>query len=356
MLAKANMASPILRGTTGVNPFLSKYADITYERILIVPDKDFETAFFRIEYTIHTDKLGQQVPLLFYASDFEDNFRVWMDEQEVFAMPVRSSYRMDFGTGLNDFDSLYFHTDAVVELVKNEPLDNDLHLDSEDLQFFEVNMSKGNHLFRIEYTATNWQDRSDWISNYCFRYVLAPAKYWKSFGGLEIIVDNSNFSHGVELALSGKTFVEAGQKDTLTFSNLPGDILYLNFSPKMGKFTTFLTKSDPLYFGTACGILLLGLHLMCMKFYRRKYPNKRFSWVMIAGSFLVAFLVPFISMMYYELVDTIIGPYASRFHGYTFFILLLFPPLLFVYWAAMWRVDNWFARRYRTTDDGKTVN
>ncbi len=138
-LAKANMASPILRGTTGVNPFLSNHADITHERILIVPDKDFETALFRIEYTIRTDKSGEQVPLLFYASDFEDNFAVWMDDKKVFASPVSSSYRMDFGTGLKDFDSLYSHADAVIEVVKKEPLDNDLHLDNELLQFFEVN-------------------------------------------------------------------------------------------------------------------------------------------------------------------------------------------------------------------------
>lgn len=354
-IASANMASPILDGTIHANPFLPNHADILFEKILIVPDKDFKTAFFRVEYTIHTDKSGNQVPLLFYASEYDHDFKVWMDDKEVYSSPVRSSYRMNFGTGLRHFEELYSQVEAVNRTVADDTLETWLQIEEENLHFFEVNIPKGNHVFRIEYTATNWEDRSEWIARYSFRYVLAPARFWKSFGGLEVTIDNSHFNRELELLASGKQLVPAGQTSIFKFTSLPGDFLQLNFSPAMGGFATFLTKLNPFLFSVFCGILLIVLHVVFMRLYRRKYPNKRFSFVMIVGSFIVAFMIPFSYVMYFELVDALIGEYASRFHGYTFMMMLLFPPLLFVYWAAMWRVDVWLKSRFVIDEKGQVV-
>jgi hypothetical protein len=58
-----------------------------------------------------------------------------------------------------------------------------------DLKYFDTDISKGVHKVSVEYVDNVWSDNSDWIKKYSFRYSLTPAKFWKSFGNLNITVE-----------------------------------------------------------------------------------------------------------------------------------------------------------------------
>ena len=79
LIVKANMASPVSGGSFYASAFSSKDIDILSEYIHIAIDKNFKSAKYIVEYTIQSDVSGNQIPLLFYAQDFEDSFFVWLD-------------------------------------------------------------------------------------------------------------------------------------------------------------------------------------------------------------------------------------------------------------------------------------
>ena len=74
----ANMASPIIPGTMVATPFTSQYVDILGEKIFIRINESFTTASFRIEYRIKSSASGKQIPLLFYAVNYNKNFKIWI--------------------------------------------------------------------------------------------------------------------------------------------------------------------------------------------------------------------------------------------------------------------------------------
>ena len=79
----ANMASPMRKGTSISTVFTSKNIDILNEKIYFKPNKEFKIGSYLIEYHIKTDTSGKQIPLLFYAIDYKENFKVFIDNQEI---------------------------------------------------------------------------------------------------------------------------------------------------------------------------------------------------------------------------------------------------------------------------------
>ena len=89
---RANMSSPIQEGTLTSTAFSSKDINILSEKINIKIDKEFKTVKFIIEYTIQSDVIGRQIPLLFYAQDYKDSFMVWVDNQRVAIQNIPDKY------------------------------------------------------------------------------------------------------------------------------------------------------------------------------------------------------------------------------------------------------------------------
>lgn len=79
--AKANMASPFIEGTKAASAISSRHVDILHESIFIQIDENFHTAKYKVEYTIKSDVVGKQIPLLFCAVDYKDDFCVWLDDR-----------------------------------------------------------------------------------------------------------------------------------------------------------------------------------------------------------------------------------------------------------------------------------
>lgn len=338
----ANMGYPIHKGTLMARPFISEHIDIVKEKILIIPDSNFETAQFIIEYHIDAEKSGNQIPLLFYASDFKEGFRIWLDDNEIELSQVPEAYQEIEGMPFTDFEYL-FETNEWSEkkyVLINDSPSSVFYVDIDDLKFFETDFSEGNHTLRVEYVANKWEDHSDWVKEYTFRYVLSPAKYWKSFGDLEIVLDASNLD---------KTFttnIGMVENDVLesmyvwTFSSLPTDVLTISYKPKTNLIAATLIKISPAGLAFIFTIVLIIIHLVTMRIYRKNNPNKRFSWVMIIGSLFIPFLALLSYVFAFDFIDFIIGSHAGKYHGYTFLFMFFYPILLPIYWVIMWLIDK----------------
>lgn len=77
------MASPFIEGTKAASAISSRHVDILHESIFIQIDENFHTAKYKVEYTIKSDVVGKQIPLLFCAVDYKDDFCVWLDDRPV---------------------------------------------------------------------------------------------------------------------------------------------------------------------------------------------------------------------------------------------------------------------------------
>lgn len=343
----ANMASPILEGTWTATPFINQYVDITKEKILIIPDDQFETAQFKIEYHIKANKSGNQIPLLFYASEFRENFRIWVDDIEIELTQVPDSYKKLEGTPFNDFGYL-FETNEWSE-AKHVRIDvsssSGINVSIDNLKFFEIDLTEGTHIIRVEYIAEAWIDHSNWVKEYSFRYALSPAKYWKSFGDLEITLYASSFDKALTSNLGVPATGDLQSKCFWTFSSIPTEVLQISFKPTISSTANTLIRISPTGLTLLLALILTVLHFISIQLYRKTNPDKQFSWIMIAGSIIVPFLILLGYIYTFNLIDAVIGQEASKDHGYTILFMVLYPILLPIYWSIMWLIDRILTRK-----------
>jgi hypothetical protein len=238
------MSSPVWEGTMTSSAFTSKDIDILSEFIHIKIDKDYKTAKFIVEYTIQSDIAGSQIPLLFYAQDYKDSFFVWVDNQRVAIQDIPEKYthfsNSPFSgfSGIKDYDNLDKERDQVtIYWYKNSGFVYKL----KDLKYFETDIAKGIHKVRVEYTANAWRDISGWTKEYSFRYSLTPAKFWKSFGKLNITVEqegpvrqlSTNIGQPIE-----KTFKA---NNSWAFTKLPDEYLEFSYTAKANNLDSYST-------------------------------------------------------------------------------------------------------------------
>jgi hypothetical protein len=344
--AMANMASPILPGSMASSPFTSKYVAILGETIYVVPNSDFLNAEYTIEYRIRVDREGIQVPLLFYAMDYDGDFKVSIDGKNIQLMQCPPDYHKLDGTFMKDFN--YFYFDSImgtIEIEVPESEQSGFMVNLRDLKYFRTNMSVGEHILKVSYRALQWIDESDWVNNYSFRYALSPAKYWTSYGYLKITIDARNVKGKITTNLGSPS---SGSLDSIanwTFDKLPTEIFIVEYEPALPAFAEFLIKLSPAWLCVIFSVIIFIFHLLWLLFYRKKNRNVRFSWVVISGSILLPLLVLIAYMMFFNLIDSVIGEHASGRHGYTFLILLLYPLITPFYWLFMWLVDRIYRRK-----------
>lgn len=339
----ANMASPIWNGTYSGSAFSSRDIDIIKEKIYLKLDKDFKSAFYQIEYIINTDSNGKQIPLLFHAKDYKGDFKIWVDNQEVNLLDIPIGYKTiansPFERFSNSFEQSSEKGDAKTVLVyweKNSGFEYELN----DLKYFETDLTKGEHRIRIEYTANVWTDISDWVKEYSFRYSLSPAKHWRTFGSLEITLDASDFKEALTSNLGQKTKRQDDSISVWNFSTLPADYFEIVYKPEISAFAKMMIAISPFGLTLTIGLLMALIHFIAVKKYRENKPTRKYSWVVIAGSITLPFLVLLVYIISYSIIDTAIGNEAGRYHGYTFLVMILYPFLLLAYWLAMWLADK----------------
>ncbi len=337
----ANMASPTKEGTMTSSAYSSKDIHILSEKILIRIDKNFNTAKFIVEYTINSDIIGTQIPLLFYAKDYKDNFSVWMDNQLVSIKPIPEQYinfyNSPFSGFKNNFEKDNSNNDSTsISWIKDSWYIYKIN----ELKYFETFINKGVHTVRVEYTAEAWTDASDWLKKYSFRYSLSPAKFWKSFGTLNITIEQEGLIKQLTTNIGQPNEKEFKQSNTWTFNKLPADNLEISYSPKPNKFAAIFLSLEPSGIAVIVSLALLMLHFFLIKNYRKNNLNKKYSIVVILGSLLVPFLSLLSFILSFNFIDNLIGVDAGRHHGYYILIIVLYPIILPIYWTIIGFIDK----------------
>lgn len=341
--SRANMSSPIWEGTTVSTAFSSKDINILSESIHIKIDENYQTARFTVEYTLQSDVVGRQIPLLFYAQDYKDSFLVCIDDQNVAIQNIPEQYIQFAHSPFSGFSRLKDNNNRENEkdkVIIQWDENSDFVYDINDLKYFEADLEKGIHKVRVTYTANAWTDASGWIKTYSFRYSLSPAKFWKSFGTLMVTVEQAGIIRQIATNIGAPNEKTIKAKNTWAFTQLPAEYLEFSYTPVMSRLTRVLIAFEPFWLSIVAAVLLFILHLWLVFRYRSRHVNKKYSYVVIVGSWLIPFLILLSYIYAYVLIDYSIGADAGRRHGYVFLIMVLYPFFVPVYWTIMWLLDK----------------
>lgn len=90
-------------------------------------------------------------------------------------------------------------------------------------------------------------------------------------------------------------------------------------------------------------LMLVLLHILLLNHFRKNNVRNGF-WIFLLGGMIVPLLAVFFYLFSFSLIDSIIGPDASGYHGYPFIVFLFYPVFLAVYLVALFAVD-WIIRR-----------
>lgn len=334
----ANMASPYIEGSKTSSALSSKQIDVLREQIFIKIDKEFKTAKYTIIYTIDNKIETNRIPLLFLALDYKDEFKVWLNNLPVKTENITDDYREDTSIKFQEFNNNFIDTDGVKQVKVFFEKDKYDTYSLTDLKYFEAPLKKGIHQIKVEYTAEVWEDRSDWVKKLSFRYSLSPAKHWRSFKSLSIRVEqegNQVFSANI-----GRGKKAANQYTYWVFDQLPSEVLIFTHQAKVSKLASQMIMIGPDGFMWITFCLLTIFHLIALYVYRNSTKNKR-TVILIAGSLLIPFITFLIYNLSFGFIDEMIGPYASKHHGYYILIFGLYPIVMPIYWLAMFLINKY---------------
>lgn len=350
----ANMASPIWQGTKSGTVFSSKDVDILKERINVTIDKHFQTANYKIEYFISSDIEGKQIPLLFHAEDYRDEFKVWVDDKLVSLSYLPTFYKTTEDSLVKQFSSSFRNSSTPEESqvsIKWSEHEGSTY-DYEDLKYFEIDLSKGEHIIRVEYIADVWADNSDWVKEYSFNYSLSPARFWRSFGSLEVTVKSAEFNQLIKTNL-GEPKIKSSDSLYWELKKLPADFFTISYIPNISPFSKTLINIGPTWLTIIFALLVIILHSYHIFLYRKSHLEVKYSWVVIAGSLINPLLILIGYINSFILIESSIGNDAGSPGGYLFLCIFLYPIALPMYWLIMGDIDRKI-KQYRINNLAKS--
>jgi len=333
----ANMAAPWINGTGNTDAYISRDIDILKE-YLKVTLLDFDRAEFDVQYVIKVNNHMLQVPFIFDTSisfnkfgrgnDDHMDFRVLLDSREIEISEVVSMYN-----------------DSISERWMREFRNNfDGNLkDLYSFKYFELDLDEGEHIIQVKYIANAGIDLRGELREYYFVYNLKPARYWKSFGGLDLTID--------AFAIKGETSVDIGNDDIVDgiynryFNELPQDEFIITCVPHVSPTVKWFMKygMDIVFILTFC---LVILHFIIMYRYRKRNFRIWISPVVICGVLLLPLIFCVFVVFTPYFIDDIIGEHASRRHGYMFLWFVLYPVFLIVYMIPVLILDYVFRKKF----------
>lgn len=341
------MASPFQEGTIGTQPFINEHVNITHENILIKIDEDFYFADYEIEYYITAEEDGIKIPLLFYASDYYDEFTVEIDGNPIDLKEVDTLWDTDDNEQFEDFSYLY---DTINNEIKDEAFENHEQVNKDDLLYFETDINKGEHIIKVKYKATRWTEESEWVKKSSFRYSLAPAKYWKSFGNLNITIDASAFEHEITSNLDKEpTDGDINNIATWVFMGLPTNVLEITYNPKVDKLTQTIIDFTPFNIALVLSSFLVVFQFFRMNRSRKQNPKRWFSKAAVLGGIVIPIFFISTTIGIGLILENFIDDASGRTNYGYFFLLFLMPLYGFVYLIISIIADQILRLIYRTT-------
>ncbi len=224
-----------------------------------------------------------------------------------------------------------------------------------DLKYFRIFLSKPKYTIKVSYVGRAWVDRNDLLKKYQFQYSLYPAKFWSSFGTLDIKVVVENPSIPIHCNL--------GEADDIKencyrwhFNSLPADELELNFNPPLSGLQEAFTYNGPYLFAGVFLLLCFWINVAwILKRTKTGKPTPYFS-SFILPSIIVPLIAYFIFDFSFPFLDYCLGEHASKYHGYYFLMIVIVPVIWVVYWVLLHTLKlvfvNWvYPHQHSTTSD-----
>jgi hypothetical protein len=330
----ANSASPFFSaGTNSGSAYTSKDVDILKETIVLDLEKKPHSAFYTITYHIRTDKDGKQIPLLFNAMGYGGGFKVWVDSKPVNILTIPRNSADSLRAILKDFGDVYHQSAKNNDGLNNSQTDTIFS----DYKYFEVPLSKGVHIIKVEYIALPAGMHETWVNRYDFDYSLWPASYWRSFGSLEIVLHADTVNKQIETNLGSPS---KAMGDTLlwNFDKLPTNVFRVSYTPKLGWYSSLMVGFGPFGFTICFTVLLVVVNAALIKRERRN-STSWFTWS--AGIFgLVMPVFIFIAYFYsFDMIYAIIGDEASH-HNNSVYVVFLYPVVAIAYFIIISITDQ----------------
>ncbi len=320
LLMFGNMAKPWVEGSEHSVLFGSENASVKNETISIKlkydPVNRYYLATYTIRYLIASEK-KQTLPLLFIAIGLSDKKNIKVNKK------LTANQPLDYEK--NDYS---FIKKTVVGTFVKFDVANEIPVNQNDLIYFSANLEEGDNVIEVQYDALLTYNTSGFIRNYDLEYSLAPSKFWKSFGPIEVSMvldDHLEFK-------SSNLGDEKVQNNTIKWTITPQnrEDIKITISEKASFISKVLMFLDPF------GISLIGLIAMFLINLKlmRKFDKK---YIMVVGIILVPILYYAIYFLSYNLIDFSLGKEYTK-HGYVFLYVFTYPFLLVIYGALMWMI------------------
>ena len=333
MFSYANMASPTIDGTNASTAYSSKDIDILSETININIKKGFHEADYDITYEIYSDKEGKRIPLIFdvfedhISDDSDKSFIVEVDGKKV---PVLINY--DYESHSKSLPAYYDPEKGTAVQFNN------------DAKYFEINLSKGNHVIKVNYAAHPTVERINWTNQYIYNYSLKPAKTWKSFGNLTVTLNMADDPQYLKTNL-GKPLGGALQADSKwVFDHIPNDVLEISYQQPPSSLAQWLIDLDGRVVFLVSIMLLGFMHYRSLRssYKRRSKQAKAILWSGVFIMPLIALMIVFYKIYF---IDWLLGEHASNYHGYTLLIVIFGYPLTLPFYMLIMKICDSYLKR-----------
>ncbi len=340
----ANVAAPSQGGQTLTEPSGIKNIDILKEDLNIdftqLADENlpWNERLINVEaiYQIDNPTDIAKLELVFVIVSDAKNFQFFLDDKEVASELIdnkefadRQTWKKPDKTPYQDREIMYNPYNGKLKSAK-----------------FTLKLPKGKHTLKAKYKAepTVYKDIGV-MKGWQFAYSLAPAKDWKSFGGLNLNINIPNdwkFFSNVKLEQNGENL-------TGNFKEIPADFLAITTQAPIPP--SYNTWTDITFFSFLACLIIFPILLISFAVWKGyKWKN---SWVYggVAG-IVWALLVGIFGFLYESYPKSVIpaGQFAS--YGYddifgVFFNILLIP-IVFVLGIVLWVVSVLLAGKWRT--------
>jgi hypothetical protein len=335
--AVANMASSEVFGSRGAAPLVSRQLEVLGERLHILGFGRLDSAMVHASYRILVPPgVHGALPLLFVALERQGPLRVLFNGRPVELGPLPP---LDPATYL-----AHDHGRADELVVGYHGGNGGWVYDLKDLQAFTLDMTPGEHTVDVTYNAAPWIDRGHWVREHSIRYSLSPARHWKRFGPLEVIVETPEAEGLFRTTLGAPTVGGLPGRAVWRFAEIPADVITVGFTPQVGPLARGLMGLSPFGIALLVGMVLLLLHVRWMHRFRLN-GHTGISVPLVVGVLLAPLGFLFAFLVGYDLIDLAIGPDAGRFHGYTFLYMGFYPLIMPLYAVGCWLLDRHWKRR-----------
>lgn len=312
------MAKPWNDGSEHSVLFGAENASVTREtidiRLIKEAAENHYFARYKIRYIINSQQ-KQTLPLLFVAINLFDNSEIKVNNRLTKIQPL--DFEKNNYAFINKTDAGTF--------VKYDR-SNKMPVNQNHLIYFAAELEKGDNVIEVSYEAQLLHNTFGFIKKYELEYSLAPSKFWKSFGPIDVKV---TFDDELEFRKSnlGKAKED---KNTLKWTITPQN--RENFIILITEKTSFISKVllflDPFGISFIALLAMSFVHLRLM----RKHPK---TYVLILGIVLVPILFYVIYFLSFSLIDFSLGKDYTK-HGYVFLYVVTYPLLLLIYGVLMW--------------------